>query len=547
MTTQALKNEISQMQAVVDNPNTAESIKKSIRPALAKAKEKLAEMEAAKETPKHKQPAKSGKKNISQKPAASKSASAKRSATKAVKQVHVTEGNIRDAERRAKSPGKRISKTGNVYYEYRSNRSDRQRKKFPYLETGGVVPPPPPDADDFARGGQVKQNDPQGDNYTKDADSARSAKPVGWRYTSAGAKRLGVKINAVPTKAHIEKYANKYFKKDGADHRFIYEESRKDKSDKVRGVPHLEEGGVIEVEPVETVQLPVYFGTGDNIEVFGYQTKYFENSAILTALFLQCQNNIEEESNEAIRHTKKGILVNAAELVDEILGMEYKAATLEKIIYREDFNYVIGKFSRLSVEMWRLGVYKTPNDFTMDEHLAVIAEHLYVPAADITDEEVIEVVVEEPTEVEERFEYGGEIKTRKWKIVEGRLYQYLPNSKVIKVTSKSNVEEGAVKDQDKVAIVQPGTLSDDESDQLAGKLGIPRVDVDKAIANGTRYKWESGKIVRKVKFADKVEAIENSLEGKPVPKKYQKEYGKKYTSKTAHKAAQRIAGAMENN
>ncbi len=35
----------------------------------------------------------------------------------------------RDKKRTAKKPGKRKSKSGKVYYEYRRNRSDRDRRK----------------------------------------------------------------------------------------------------------------------------------------------------------------------------------------------------------------------------------------------------------------------------------------------------------------------------------------------------------------------------------------------------------------------------------
>jgi uncharacterized protein (DUF2267 family) len=47
----------------------------------------------------------------------------------------------RDAARRAKPSGKRVSKDGNTYYEYRENRIDRftKRKRYPYLELGGKL------------------------------------------------------------------------------------------------------------------------------------------------------------------------------------------------------------------------------------------------------------------------------------------------------------------------------------------------------------------------------------------------------------------------
>jgi hypothetical protein len=46
---------------------------------------------------------------------------------------------LRDSKRRALKPGKRLSKDGNTYYEYRVNRSDKQRHRMAFLETGGII------------------------------------------------------------------------------------------------------------------------------------------------------------------------------------------------------------------------------------------------------------------------------------------------------------------------------------------------------------------------------------------------------------------------
>ena len=48
----------------------------------------------------------------------------------------------RDAKRPARAFGKRVSATGNVYYEYRANRFDvkqGKRRRYPILEKGGTV------------------------------------------------------------------------------------------------------------------------------------------------------------------------------------------------------------------------------------------------------------------------------------------------------------------------------------------------------------------------------------------------------------------------
>lgn len=54
-----------------------------------------------------------------------------------------------DSEIKAKKPGRRVSESGNVYYESRPEHSDENRKKKPYLEQGGQM----------AKGGGVKGSD----------------------------------------------------------------------------------------------------------------------------------------------------------------------------------------------------------------------------------------------------------------------------------------------------------------------------------------------------------------------------------------------------
>lgn len=49
---------------------------------------------------------------------------------------------LKDADRQAKPSGKRISDSGNIYYESRENRTDRRAGKYPMLEKGGSVRKP---------------------------------------------------------------------------------------------------------------------------------------------------------------------------------------------------------------------------------------------------------------------------------------------------------------------------------------------------------------------------------------------------------------------
>jgi len=105
----------------------------------------------------------------------------------------------------------------------------------------------------YAKGGRVGKdtylNPPENPSYmiSRDAQRSERAKPSGWRYTNAGAKRLKIdNTKAYPSKEHIEKYKGKYFTdRDGVEHRYIYIERRADKADMRRGKPYLERGGGI--------------------------------------------------------------------------------------------------------------------------------------------------------------------------------------------------------------------------------------------------------------------------------------------------------------
>jgi predicted ABC-type ATPase/cell division septum initiation protein DivIVA len=85
---------------------------------------------------------------------------------------------VRDNARKAKAPGKRISKSGRVYWENRDNRSDREASDFPrkiYLKEGGELMAPTRSL--FELGGEVNveptilQNNP---NYLTSTESMDS-------------------------------------------------------------------------------------------------------------------------------------------------------------------------------------------------------------------------------------------------------------------------------------------------------------------------------------------------------------------------------------
>jgi hypothetical protein len=273
----------------------------------------------------------------------------------------------RDAQRKAKKPGKRISAEGNKYTENRANRSDISKKKYPYLE----------------KGGKIYQNPPENDTYTKFEDVLKKAKPAGWRYTLAGAKRLKISNpNSKPSKANIEKYKGKHFTDSRRiKHRYVYIERRADKSDKKRSFPYLEEGGDIEtglkvyVKPEKKEGNAMFkqgegvfveFGDDEhgffsesdilkmqegeidaeiaeellethNINVFGYQTRHFDMCERAVVSFNEAMLKLDSmELAEGVKQSREEGLRDCATKLDNILG--YEKLHSEGIIDRESMD-----------------------------------------------------------------------------------------------------------------------------------------------------------------------------------------------------------------
>lgn len=88
------------------------------------------------------------------------------------------------------------------------------------------------------------QNAPQSKAWTEPNDEGVAAKPVGWRWTEAGAKKVGADSTKRPSQEDIDKYKNKTFKVKGESVRYLYTERRVDKSDKYRS-KKFEEGGTL--------------------------------------------------------------------------------------------------------------------------------------------------------------------------------------------------------------------------------------------------------------------------------------------------------------
>lgn len=71
----------------------------------------------------------------------------------------------RDAPRKALPIGKRTAKkSGKTYYEYRENRTDRNRKGYPYLKLGGMMH----GAGNFGKGGELSKLAPKSKTHRND-------------------------------------------------------------------------------------------------------------------------------------------------------------------------------------------------------------------------------------------------------------------------------------------------------------------------------------------------------------------------------------------
>jgi len=124
----------------------------------------------------------------------------------------------------------------------------------------------------MAKGGTFggRQYDP----YNEPADKARHAKPIGWRFTDAKAKRLKESPYEKPTAEQIEKYRGKG----------VYFENRQDKSDRTYS-RKLADGGLADNEGlrVSYVFVDVYedsYERGEGRHVTGYSMPEFKRKLI---------------------------------------------------------------------------------------------------------------------------------------------------------------------------------------------------------------------------------------------------------------------------
>ena len=136
MTKQELKAKIDKLENGIKSKATPSNLIAPLKAQKAKFEKELEQMESAeKKAVKTKKVSK-----VAEKIKAAKTSVAKKTPAKAPAKEERKKDNIaRDGDRKSLPSGKRISKSGKVYYETRANRSDKQTSKKPYLADGGMT------------------------------------------------------------------------------------------------------------------------------------------------------------------------------------------------------------------------------------------------------------------------------------------------------------------------------------------------------------------------------------------------------------------------
>jgi|GEM_PF-1615774 len=136
MTKQELKAKIDKLENGIKSKATPSNLIAPLKAQKAKLEKELQELETAeKKAVKTKKVSK-----VAEKIKAAKTSVAKKTPAKAPAKEERKKDNIaRDGDRKSLPAGKRISKSGKIYYETRANRSDKQTSKKPYLAKGGTL------------------------------------------------------------------------------------------------------------------------------------------------------------------------------------------------------------------------------------------------------------------------------------------------------------------------------------------------------------------------------------------------------------------------
>ena len=124
-------------------------------------------------------------------------------------------------------------------------------------------------------------------------------------------------------------------------------------------VPTPTEEPIVEPEPVieePVVTIPEHFGSGRNIDVFGYETKNFDICGSCVAQFERGMESIQSESDETIRERQKKALIQLATHVDGIFDIEKNVVAGSKEVNDEAIKYVTGQLILIGVFLYRSGL-----------------------------------------------------------------------------------------------------------------------------------------------------------------------------------------------
>ena len=536
-TKQELENSLNEMREIVDNPDVPEEYKVDIRKSIKEAEKLVEKIEAHEKSASEKE----GHAKVAHHEKRSKMAEEAHemvaSLSEKIKEFNKNRSKSEidnDSRRHAKPPGKRVSDTGHIYYEYRPNRSDINQHGKPYLKEGGMIDKEAFKNDTISSGVRIaviaNEHDIKASDMTfkefadKVFEVTHTAYPV---YKLRFAWEV-LKKNHLCCGGNLEMAAHKEYERGGV-------------MIETKDHYHYRLGG----------KLPDYWGKGHNIIVFGYQTLDFDNSSIAAAEFEHAIATIvkEEDGQDRDEYTKKCMenLRLLAEQVDNLLA-------LEKLYYVKE-GPDEKSFEVVAIILTNIGRYDYKSGGHV--HLAFLGEHLYHialangPATMADGGEIAELP---QTAFEEKAKFSVDdvviLVGKKHKIVSEPVpawpgeYRY----DVEPVEEKTEPVEGAA----------PVETPEEEFDYpvreelmeaAPAEVVEPLVETPAPAEEPTPEELETmkrgGEINKRVvKFSDKVKAIEDRLKGTKVPSKYKNEYGTTYTTKTAKEAATKIAGKI---
>ena len=137
---------------------------------------------------------------------------------------------------------------------------------------------------------------------------------------------------------------------------------------------------VEEVVEEPQIQIPAHFGSGSNIDVFGYKTKNFDVCGAAVKEFERVVNDIELEDDSLIKTKMKEALSSCAKFVDYIFGNE-KEAVQDNFVFKSTFERICN-----DIQMVGIYAYKT----TKKLNTSFLAVHVYEIALRLHPENIEE-------------------------------------------------------------------------------------------------------------------------------------------------------------